>query len=97
VLDRQLQDTIYQFEHKTGVVEKIDTDSAQLARALAPGVPIVISTIHKFGYTTYKPFLCFAFASHSPSIRARKSANLVGNSSRRKPGAIAQENEQREE
>ena len=23
MLDRQLQDTIYQFEHKTGVVEKI--------------------------------------------------------------------------
>jgi hypothetical protein len=50
VLDRQLQDTIYQFEHKTGVVEKIDTDSAQLARALTAGVPIIISTIHKFGF-----------------------------------------------
>ena len=31
VLDRQLQDTIYQFEHAHGVVEKIDEDSAQLA------------------------------------------------------------------
>jgi len=50
VLDRQLQDTIYQFEHKTGVVEKIDTDSAQLAHALTAGVPIIISTIHKFGF-----------------------------------------------
>jgi hypothetical protein len=50
VLDRQLQDSIYQFEHKTGVVEKIDTDSAQLARALTAGVPIIISTIHKFGF-----------------------------------------------
>ena len=50
VLDRQLQDTVYQFEHKTGVVEKIDTDSAQLAKALAAGVPIIISTIHKFGF-----------------------------------------------
>src|SRR5690606_13775683 len=28
VLDKQLQDTIYQFEHKAGVVEKIDKDSA---------------------------------------------------------------------
>jgi Type I site-specific restriction-modification system, R (restriction) subunit and related helicases len=27
VLDQQLQETIYQFEHKTGVVEKIDKDS----------------------------------------------------------------------
>ncbi len=50
VLDQQLQNTVYQFEHKTGVVEKIDTDSAQLAAALAAGVPIIISTIHKFGF-----------------------------------------------
>ena len=34
VLDQQLQNTIYQFEHKTGVVEKIDEDTRQLARAL---------------------------------------------------------------
>jgi len=50
VLDQQLQNTVYQFEHKSGVVEKIDTDSAQLARALTAGVPIIISTIHKFGF-----------------------------------------------
>jgi len=50
VLDQQLQDTIYQFEHKTGVVEKIDKNSAQLAAALTGGVPIIISTIHKFGF-----------------------------------------------
>ena len=29
VLDQQLQDTIYQFEHKRGVVRKIDEDSRQ--------------------------------------------------------------------
>jgi hypothetical protein len=34
VLDRQLQETIYQFEHARGVVVKIDKDSAQLAEAL---------------------------------------------------------------
>ena len=34
VLDRQLQDTIYQFDHTPGVVKKIDEDSAQLADAL---------------------------------------------------------------
>ena len=33
VLDRQLQDTIYQFEHAEGVVQKIDIDSTQLAEA----------------------------------------------------------------
>lgn len=50
VLDQQLQDTIYQFEHKKGVVEKIDENTQQLARALAEGVPIVISTIQKFPF-----------------------------------------------
>ena len=34
VLDRQLQDTVYQFEHTPGVVERIDQDSSQLADAL---------------------------------------------------------------
>lgn len=50
ILDQQLQDTIYQFEHKKGVVEKIDEDTQQLAKALASGVPIVISTIQKFPF-----------------------------------------------
>ena len=52
VLDQQLQDTIYQFEHKKGVVEKIDENTQQLAKALASGVPIVISTIQKFPFIT---------------------------------------------
>jgi type I restriction enzyme R subunit len=50
VLDQQLQATIYQFEHKTGVVEKIDEDTRQLARALSQGTPIVITTIQKFPF-----------------------------------------------
>ncbi|TCH97255.1 type I restriction endonuclease subunit R [Roseococcus sp. SYP-B2431] len=50
VLDQQLQDTIYQFEHKTGVVEKIDENTQQLAKALAIGTPIIISTIQKFPF-----------------------------------------------
>lgn len=37
VLDQQLQNTIYQFEHKLGVVQKIDKDSTQLASALSAG------------------------------------------------------------
>ncbi|HET9505370.1 MAG TPA: DEAD/DEAH box helicase family protein [Hymenobacter sp.] len=52
VLDQQLQDTIYQFEHRLGVVQKIDEDSAQLAEALVGGVPIVITTLQKFPYVT---------------------------------------------
>jgi type I restriction enzyme R subunit len=50
VLDQQLQNTIYQFEHKTGVVEKIDENTQQLAKALSTGVPIIISTIQKFPF-----------------------------------------------
>ena len=50
VLDQQLQETIYQFEHKTGVVEKIDENTQQLARALSHGTPIVITTIQKFPF-----------------------------------------------
>jgi type I restriction enzyme R subunit len=57
VLDQQLQNTIYQFEHKTGVVEKIDDDTQQLARALSNGTPIVITTIQKF------PFISRALAT----------------------------------
>lgn len=52
VLDRQLQDTIYQFEHKKGVVLKIDKDSKQLAEALENSVPIVITTLQKFPFVT---------------------------------------------
>ena len=54
VLDQQLQETIYQFEHRQGVVEKIDEDSGQLARALEAGVPIVITTLQKFPFVTDK-------------------------------------------
>ena len=50
VPDRQLQDTIYQFEHRQGVVLKIDEDSRQLAEALTNCVPIIISTLQKFPF-----------------------------------------------
>ena len=47
VLDQQLQDTIYQFEHKLGVVQKIDMDSTQLALALSTGINIIITTLRR--------------------------------------------------
>lgn len=50
VLDQQLQNTIYQFEHKAGVVEKIDEDTQQLAQALSGGTPIIITTLQKFPF-----------------------------------------------
>ncbi len=49
VLDEQLQNTIKQFEKTTGVVCKIDINSAQLREALENGKSIIISTIQKFG------------------------------------------------
>jgi type I restriction enzyme, R subunit len=54
VLDRQLQDTIYQFDHKQGVVQKIDESSEQLAQALKSGTPIIITTLQKFPFVTEK-------------------------------------------
>lgn len=54
VLDQQLQDTIYQFEHKQGVVQKIDKDSRQLGEALAKGAPVIITTLQKFPFITEK-------------------------------------------
>ena len=54
VLDQQLQNTIYQFEHKQGVVQKIDENSTQLASALGTAVPIVITTLQKFPFVTEK-------------------------------------------
>jgi type I restriction enzyme R subunit len=50
VLDDQLQKTIYQFEHKDGVVQKIDKDSQQLADALTAGSNIIITTLQKFPF-----------------------------------------------
>lgn len=52
VLDQQLQDNIYQFEHKRGVVQKIDESSRQLAEALESGVPIIITTLQKFPFVS---------------------------------------------
>lgn len=54
VLDQQLQNTIYQFEHKTGVVQKIDKDSSQLASALGYGTNIIITTLQKFPFVVDK-------------------------------------------
>jgi type I restriction enzyme R subunit len=52
VLDQQLQDTVYQFEHKRGVVQKIDESSRQLAEALESAVPIIITTLQQFPFVS---------------------------------------------
>lgn len=53
-LDQQLQDRIYQLEHKHGVVEKIDKDSNQLADSIKGGTRIIISTLQKFPFIIEK-------------------------------------------
>jgi type I restriction enzyme R subunit len=56
VLDDQLQDTIYQFEHREGVVGRINREegegakSKKLAEALLKGQPIIIVTIQTFPF-----------------------------------------------
>ena len=50
VLDKQLQETIYQFEHQKGVVIKIDDEktSKDLKEAIDDGKRIIITTLQKF-------------------------------------------------
>jgi type I restriction enzyme R subunit len=50
VLDRQLQDTIKQFEKIKGTVTKIDRNTKQLVKALERGDKIIITTLQKFGF-----------------------------------------------
>ena len=54
VLDKQLRDTIYQFEHKAGVVQAIEQGSTQLAEALIAGTKIIITTLQKFPFVMKK-------------------------------------------
>ena len=50
ILDQQLQNTIYQFEHKQGVVLPVEDNSEQLANAIKTGVTIIITTLQKFPF-----------------------------------------------
>lgn len=51
-LDKQLQDSIYDIEHKTGVVAKIDEGkhASDLAHELNAGTKIIITTLQKFSF-----------------------------------------------
>jgi type I restriction enzyme, R subunit len=54
VLDRQLQNTVRQFEQVPGVVAVIDQDSSQLAEVLTSGADIIVSTLQKFSFVLDK-------------------------------------------
>src|SRR5699024_382800 len=48
VLDSQLQNTVYQFDHVAGAVQKIDKNAQQLREAIEAGTGIIITTLQKF-------------------------------------------------
>ncbi len=75
VLDKQLQDAIYQIEHAQGVVKAIDEDSKQLANALVDGTKIVVTTLQKFPFVL-RGLLHIAGASNieSPDAESMKKA-----------------------
>src|SRR5262249_22663021 len=55
VLDRQLQRTVYQFDHTPGVVKKVENDSTELAGALGDVTSkIIISTQQMYPYVLAK-------------------------------------------
>ncbi|WP_457794100.1 type I restriction endonuclease subunit R [Acinetobacter baumannii] len=76
ILDAQLQDTIYQFEHADGVVGRINnkegdgSKSEKLAKALEMAQPIIIVTIQTF------PFVLDAI-ENSTSLKERKYAVIA--------------------
>lgn len=76
VLDAQLQDTIYQFEHTEGVVGRINNQegdgskSEKLATALEQSQPIIIVTIQTF------PFVLKAIAN-SAQLKERSYAIIA--------------------
>lgn len=83
VLDRQLQETIYQFEHTHGVVEKIDGDSKQLTEALAgERARIIITTIQKFP---------FVMRHAEGGLKARRYAVIVDEAHSSQTGDSAKE------
>lgn len=85
VLDQQLQDSIYQFEHKAGVVCKVTNDgvkSAQLAEALKDGVPIIIVTIQTF------PFVLEAIQKET-GLKGRTFAVIADEAHSSQTGAAA--------
>lgn len=80
VLDQQLQATISQFEHKAGVVQKVDENSQQLADALNAGVPVIVTTLQKF------PFILDKVGA----LKGKKFALIVDEAHSSQSGSAAQ-------
>lgn len=93
VLDRQLQDTVYQFEHRHGVVQKIDESSRQLAEALENSVPIIITTLQKFPFIS-KQLIKLAEARNEQGtgvLKTRRRAVIIDEAHSSQSGETATE------
>jgi type I restriction enzyme R subunit len=86
VLDKQLQDAIYQIEHAQGVVKAIDQDSKQLADALIDGTKIVITTLQKFPFVL-RGLLHAAGAENQEKATATRRRRRPRRGKRRSPSA----------
>ena len=90
VLDAQLQDTIYQFEHTDGVVGRINntegdgSKSEKLAEALESAQPIIIVTIQTF------PFVLKAI-ENSVSLKDRCYAIIADEAHSSQTGSTARQ------
>jgi len=88
VLDAQLQDTIYQFEHVDGVVGRINKEegdgskSEKLASALESSQPLIIVTIQTF------PFVLKAI-ENSVSLKERNYAIIADEAHSSQTGSTA--------
>lgn len=90
VLDDQLQDTIYQFEHADGVVGRINnkegdgSKSDKLAEALETSQPIIIVTIQTF------PFVLKSI-ENSTSLKTRRYAVIADEAHSSQTGSTARQ------
>ena len=90
VLDDQLQETIYQFEHTDGVVGRINREegegskSEKLAAALESSQPIIIVTIQTF------PFVLRAI-ENSVSLKERRYAIIADEAHSSQSGSTARQ------
>ena len=90
VLDDQLQDTIYQFEHADGVVGRINnkegdgSKSEKLAAALENSQPIIIVTIQTFPYV-------LRAIENNVSLKQRKYAVIADEAHSSQNGSTARQ------
>ncbi|MBX0296994.1 type I restriction endonuclease subunit R [Haloarcula nitratireducens] len=88
VLDKQLRNTIYELDHKTGVVHGIkgeqSSKSEELADALEAGKPIIITTLQTFPYVI----------EHTQGLPERDYAVVVDEAHSSQTGEMAKEMKQ---